>query len=894
MYLLGLLCFSSRFSAVTTNAIYIQKTPICGGANFKKKLDTNLREYSKWDIPKDFSRVSTTLLDWSDSFLRKARILAYGLSVLIAMMATVYALRFYGRARASETKGRPVSSAFAAELSKGREFFAQAQYVKAAEIFDRLSRAAQAARDYSLAARAGSNAGASHFALHQYQPALESFLRARRIQESLGDANYLAVTDANIASLYDQMGDPNAGIQWLDASIHRLSGANRRLHLAEMLIQRGGLRAQSGEMPEAVSSYREGIEAAAAASDWKLYATGCNSLGDAYFLHRDYASAEPALLEAYRVRKLRHFPMDSSYCTLGRLRLAQGDLVSASALLDRAVELASLPSAITPIWKIYHARGLVRQAQGRMPEALDDLAHALRLARAFRASAPGAEAARIGAESKLDEAYAAFIDVGNRLYERTRDPRLTTKTFQAAEENRAASLRALVSSGGASCDLPPSYWEAVERLRRAEAAALKSPDARRQEQVENCRADLTRIEASTTASPEPAAEDLLARVSATLPADAVLFSFRLGESASWLWAVDQAGLVLYRLPPQDQLQRTTAAALEAIRHDEPDAKAAAANLYAGLFGGVAPRFLGKARWILSLDKSLFDVPFAALIEGVSGRPAYVAERHVVQVTPGAGYWVDAMARRGSASSSGRFLGIGDPIYNAADSRLPSRSAVRFRWAAWLRPSVVSAAAPAALSLPRLPASANELDSCARAWGGPSTLIEGARAASPELAAALNRDPEIIHFATHFLESSAPQRDRAGAAGVAYGLIALSLNGQGETELLTPVEIAHWKTRAELVVLSGCHSDAGRVLPGAGLLGLTRAWLIAGAHSVAGSRWDTPDESGALFAALYQELRSQPTPDPALALASAQREMIRSGGWRGRPRYWGAYFMVGNE
>jgi len=29
-------------------------------------------------------------------------------------------------ARASETKGRPVSSAFAAELSKGREFFAQA------------------------------------------------------------------------------------------------------------------------------------------------------------------------------------------------------------------------------------------------------------------------------------------------------------------------------------------------------------------------------------------------------------------------------------------------------------------------------------------------------------------------------------------------------------------------------------------------------------------------------------------------------------------------------------------------------------------------------------------------------------------------------------------------
>jgi CHAT domain-containing protein len=444
----------------------------------------------------------------------------------------------------------------------------------------------------------------------------------------------------------------------------------------------------------------------------------------------------------------------------------------------------------------------------------------------------------------------------------------------------------------AADDLPATYWEAVARLRRAEAAALESPTAQRRELVENCRAELTRSEASTAARPAPAPEDLLARVSAALPADAALFSFRLGESASWLWAVDRAGLVLYQLPPQDQLLRKTAAALEAIRQDVPGADAVAADLYDGLLGGVAPRFLSKARWILSLDKGLFDVPFATLRERAAGRNAYVAERHVVEIAPGAGYWVDAVARRGSASANGRFLGIGDPIYNAADSRLPARGGALLHLAQWLRPNAVSAAGPATLSLPRLPASATELDSCARAWGGPATLLEGASAARPDLIRALDRDPEIIHFATHFLESSAPQMARSG--GAAYGLIALSLTDRGEAELLTPVEIAHWKTRAELVVLSGCHSDAGRVVPGAGLLGLTRAWLAAGAHSVAGSRWDTPDESGALFAALYRDLRLQPTPDPALALASAQREMIRSGGWRGRPRYWGAYFMVGNE
>ena len=306
--------------------------------------------------------------------------------------------------------------------------------------------------------------------------------------------------------------------------------------------------------------------------------------------------------------------------------------------------------------------------------------------------------------------------------------------------------------------MPPSYWEAVERLRRAEAAALQTPDAQRREQVEDCRAELTRIEASTTVPLETSTEDLLARVSATLPSDGVLFSFRLGESASWLWAVDRAGLVLYRLPPQDQLERKTADALEAIRQDKPEA---ATDLYAALFGGVAPRFLGKARWILSLDKGLFDVPFAALMERVSGRPAYVAERHVIQVTPGAGYWVEAMARRGSASSSGRFLGVGDPVLQRR--RFPLAHTQRRAFCPlprWMRPE---RGFRRRRRLPCLFPAASErrrTGSCARAWGGPATLLEGARAARQELAArALGHDPEIIHFATHFLESSAPQGSR---------------------------------------------------------------------------------------------------------------------------------------
>jgi CHAT domain-containing protein len=152
-----------------------------------------------------------------------------------------------------------------------------------------------------------------------------------------------------------------------------------------------------------------------------------------------------------------------------------------------------------------------------------------------------------------------------------------------------------------------------------------------------------------------------------------------------------------------------------------------------------------------------------------------------------------------------------------------------------------------------------------------------------LAAALARDPSVIHFATHFVE----------LGPVPHTAIVLSVNSNGQAETLEPAEIARWRVNSGLVALSGCHSSAGAVLPGSGLLGLTRAWLAAGAHNVLASHWDVPDDSGPLFAAFYRYLGQQGQ-TPASALRASQIEMAESGGWRANPRYWAAYFVMGKE
>lgn len=778
-------------------------------------------------------------------------------------------------------------------MQEGGALFGEGRYVAARGRFESAKQIAIASRRNDLAANATSNIGGCAFALHDYQTALRSYLEARRMASSASDTGAVAVFDANIASLYLQMGDVDSAVQWLQGSMERIHGSWVS-YLPQMQIQMGSLlaRQDSGLPPEdrmkrAMPLFRKGIEGADRAGNRAFYAFGWNRLGEDLLRQHDLPGAERAFLEAYRVRKLNHLPMDSSYWNLGELRLAQGDIRSASALLDRAVELAEGPLGPMPKWNVFDARGRVRLSQGRLREAMDDLRIAVRLARADRWSAPAVDTARITDEGLLDRVYSDLIEAGNRLYFETRDPALIRETFEAAEENRANSLRQFISGQRAQSESrPPSYWEAIARLQRAEVAALRSKDAKAGRAVSAARAELVRMEASLAPDAKPLPGRLLDRAQAALPSEAALLSFHFGDSISWLWAVDRGGLMLYALPARNEIEAQARTATAAIRDDAPDSTPAGARLYQTLFGLLAPRFQRKTEWLLALDKALLDVPLAALPENNRPRPTYVVERHGVEVIPGAGFWLDSAARRNAQQMSPVFVGVGDPIYNEADPR-----AVRLPAVKAVRPmglQLFAASGPGdgtSLVLPRLVGSSSELDRCSLAWQGEHVLLKGADASRRKLWEQLQRNPAVVHFATHFLESS----ERPS-----YGLIALSLTSSNETELLQPVEIAKWKIHAGLVVLSGCHSGAGATLPGTGMLGLTRAWLMGGAQSVLASRWATPDEEGDLFHAFYRTLSGQRHADPTEALRAAQLEMIRAGGWRGQPRYWGTYFVVGNQ
>jgi len=784
-------------------------------------------------------------------------------------------------APAAQSEDTPTRQRLREVHREAMELFRAGKYGAAADKFEGAWQEASREGDEVAAVRYLNNLGACHVAAFRYRDGMTAYLRARDIAVRTGDWEDAAGLVFNISALYLEMGHISSALEAAESGLSLLKDRPAPYYRARLLSQLARLRARTGQMEAAVRLFGEAVEEADRRADPVTQALAWNQLGYELLRAGELEAAEHALLEAYRIRKFtRDRSIVSSYHMLGLLRLAQGDLNSASRLLDQAVALAATWPRLIPRWRLHHDRGRVRMAQGLLAEALGDFRLAVDSARRWRPEVLPADPIRVSLEAGLQEVYSSFIEAGNRLYFLRGDPALARETFEAAEENRAYSLRMLMAEPEEWREkLPPDYGETLARLREAEAASITadSPGARRR--IGDLHHRLTEMEARTGLDlPEAidggARRGFSERVQVVLGADEALLSFHLGEPASYVWGITRDSFELVRAPSRARLRDQVGRFVEAVKRGTPEAAVLAGRLHDELLSGLSAAARNKPHWLLTLDDVLFELPFAALAEGFGpGGPRFLIEGHSLQVVPSAQLLVSTRAEvRRDSRADGSFLGVGDPVYNTADPR-------------WKGGAGTATGAKQRVELPRLAGSSREIRDCARVWGAagaPPVLLEGPAATREAVLQSLERRPGVAHFATHVVLSLQKR-----------GMIALSLLPGGESDLLSPLEIAHRRRSPSLVVLSGCSSAQGETLPGTGLMGLTRAWLGAGADTVVASRWPTADDSGELFLCFYRHLRAG-WPAPAVALQRAQVEMLQSPSWRSLPKYWAAYFAVGRE
>src|SRR5262249_9835948 len=146
--------------------------------------------------------------------------------------------------------------------------------------------------------------------------------------------------------------------------------------------------------------------------------------------------------------------------------------------------------------------------------------------------------------------------------------------------------------------------------------------------------------------------------------------------------------------------------------------------------------------------------------------------------------------------------------------------------------------------PTLTHAAAEIDGVSRHFpGSQRTILVGASANPTAYTNAKPGQFSFIHFVAHGVASRASPLDSA---------IVLSDNGR--PAFVYARDIIRTRLTARLVTISACESAGARTYAGEGLVGLSWAFLRAGAHEVVGALWQVDDASTAeLMESVYDQI-----------------------------------------
>jgi CHAT domain-containing protein len=244
---------------------------------------------------------------------------------------------------------------------------------------------------------------------------------------------------------------------------------------------------------------------------------------------------------------------------------------------------------------------------------------------------------------------------------------------------------------------------------------------------------------------------------------------------------------------------------------------------------VDPDISGAKFLLISPDKRLADVPFAALNDS-QGR--FVCEDHAIVIAASSSVYMRGL-QKSSSTASDRVLIVGDPAF---DRR-------------------------AFPQLAALPAAGIEARGIAGLYPR-STLWTGPDATAERVKAALELN-DFMHFATHALVND---RDPSRSSLV----LAPSNANSG---LLYVYEIMNLKLHASLVTLTGCRTAVNGEAHGS-VRSLALAFVAAGARNVLGTLWNIDDNS-ARYASLAFHRAVQAGLSPAEALQRTQAALLRS-------------------
>jgi tetratricopeptide (TPR) repeat protein len=416
-----------------------------------------------------------------------------------------------------------------AQTAEGKQEYDRGNYRKARELLLKAASFAQQSGDLRSVALDWNGAGASALARLDYRDALADFLNARQSAQTSRQFVTLAKTMNNLASLYLQMGNPVAAAAIAKEALAGPAGSADPTIRPKLRFQLARALASLKRFDEAEGIYHVAIEELKDQGDLDSAARILASLGSAALEANRVDDAEAALSEALMLARVHRLAVSARvFRGLAEVKSRQGDLPTAQSLFASAIDA---PQSLTPRWTLYADRGAFRLEHSDLHGALADFREANRLAALMRADVVPADQDRISLESGLSRVGAGLVEAGNRLARQTSDHALLGETFDAAEQDRSWSLRALLpASNDWRARLPESYWDLLAHYQSIERDLIGQASPELQRRATALQLKLQEIEASAASSRQPEqAQSALEHVRSVLDDESVLFSFSVTQ-----------------------------------------------------------------------------------------------------------------------------------------------------------------------------------------------------------------------------------------------------------------------------------------------------------------------------------------------------------------------------
>ncbi len=543
----------------------------------------------------------------------------------------------------------------------------------------------------------------------------------------------------------------------------------------------------------------------------------------------------------------------------GRLERARTKLLE----IKRIAAEAHLPEpqmdALIGLGKAEFVRGNFAAAMAACDEGIVIMARGLRHLghdHGVMARAPRSEVFEIGAAcaARLEghaSKFSRYVEAGRagslleamglREQLRTESVPADLRAREDAARLRVAGARARFADAHRRRDLPAmrTYDREIEAAQAAVRAAIRA---------------IQRGESSAAAAdliyPEP---DDLDSIRATLAVgDALVQYASIHDEAYALVATRRRARVM-KLGPGAEIEKASALVAEGLGDKAVDSAGALKRLRQLL---IDPLQLKKhvKRLLIVPAGNLYRIPLQV-----------VAPEFETTYVP-SGTTIKRLGALRRARGEG-VLALGDPVY--ATKRSPRPGAQRGR------------------ELAPLPGSRAEVE----AIGTRKLLGEGAtEAALREALAAHSKTAwRAIHFACHgLIDMDQPM----------HSALAITVGDPGtpsDDGFLTADEVRRLPMRSDLTVLSACDSGRGKVYRGEGLLGLTRAFMLAGAPRLMVSLWKVDDEATQALMREFYRVWNPKDPKQAVrastALRVAQAHVRKEAKWA-HPYYWAAWVLWG--